>query len=53
MGNSLSSSVLKVTFVNAKNVDCGCISLQFYLSIVFPKIMSAGHECMKLAAVLV
>lgn len=32
MGNSLPSDVLKVTFVSVKNVDCSCVSLQFYLS---------------------
>lgn len=32
MGNSLPSDVLKVTFVSVKNVDCSCMSLQFYLS---------------------
>lgn len=53
MGNCLPSDVLKVAFVNVKNVDCSCMSLQFYLSVFFPTIMSAGLEYVKLAAVSV
>lgn len=54
MGNSLPSDVLKVTFVNVKNVDCSCMSLQFYLSVFFPKITrSVGRECMKFGDVSV
>lgn len=53
MGNCLPSDVLKVTLVNVKNVDCSCMSLQFYLSIFFPTIMSAGLEYVKLADVSV